>query len=115
MATFLAGNDIEQDRHINTIEDYSSVYAEYDASISDKNINDGVIYGADSLVDKDSLPAVHMLKENENEPYQVTVIRPLCKAQKPNFDSKAQKTKFDRYKEDSSFDSVDSLDYNKNN
>ena len=91
-----------QDRHINTTEDYSSVYAE-------------LLDGADSLVDKDSLPAVHMVKENEKEPYQVTVFRPLFKAQKPNFDSKAQKTKFDRYKEDSSFDSVDSLDFNKNN
>ena len=71
--------------------------------------------GAHSLVDNDSLQAVHMVKENEKEPYQVTVFRPICQAQKPTFDSKAQNTKFDRFKEDSSFDSVDSLDFNKNN
>ena len=53
-----------------------------------------------------------MVKENEKEPYQVTFFRPTCQAQKLTFDSKAQNTKFDRYKEDSSFDSVDSLDFN---
>ena len=41
-----------------------------------------MVYGDDSFVDEDSLPELHMVKEDEEEPYEVTVFRPLVDSEK---------------------------------
>ena len=105
----------EEEVQINTISDYESVYTDLlgpTASIYDNNINAEVVHD-DTFEEEDSLPALHVVKEDP-EPYEVTYFRPLVVSEKK------KRSKFERYTEESSLESLESLDetdklhYNKN-
>ena len=95
----------EEAVHINTIQDYESVYTDLlgpTASIYDSDLNAEIIH---EDTEEDSLPALHEVKElkEDLELMEVTVFRPL-------HDNNNKKSKFDRYTEQSSFESQESFD-----